>query len=218
MSALASGLLIVGIVIAYGWIYWQQSEKLLGKYGAETHFGIGKYLIGLDSCDRVTSGVECVVAPNHFVFAEMNGKELGRIPRDSIEEVAFDDKSQIAQRLTATRMIAFGVFALAAPKKAKIKEWCVAIRWVDGKGLKRSTVFEFSGSRPEEEANKAANLLMKHLQRHPQPTNAIELVRATVAADSKTCPFCAEAVKRAAVVCRFCNRELPEGCAPRSLG
>jgi hypothetical protein len=42
-------------------------------------------------------------------------------------------------------MIALGGFALAAPKKNKIKEWCIAIRWVDGKGLKRSTVFEFFG-------------------------------------------------------------------------
>ncbi len=210
MSALAIGFLIVGIVIAYGWIYWRQSEALLRKYGAETHFGVGKYLIGLDKCNRITNSVECVVAPNHFVFAVMGGKELGRIPRNSIEEVAFDDKSQIAQRLTASRMVALGVFALAAPKKKKIREWCVAVRWVDGKGLKRSTVFEFSGSNPEGDANKAASLLMKYLQRRPQPAEAIKSVEATVVGGSKTCPFCAETIKAAAVVCRFCNRGLPE--------
>jgi hypothetical protein len=140
----------------------------------------------------------------------MGGKELGRIPRNSIEEVAFDDKSQIAQRLTASRMVALGVFALAAPKKKKIREWCVAVRWVDGKGLKRSTVFEFSGSNPEGDANKAASLLMKYLQRRPQPAEAIKSVEATVVGGSKTCPFCAETIKAAAVVCRFCNRGLPE--------
>lgn len=217
MSGLAIGILIVAIVIAYGWIYWRQSEALLRKYSAETHFGVGKYLIGLDKCDHPTDSVECVVAPNDFVFAEISGRELGRIPRDSVEEVTFDDKSQIAQRLTATRMVALGVFALAAPKKTKIKEWCVAVRWVDAKGLKRSSVFEFSGSNPEESANKAGNLLMKYIQQHPQPAEAIKSAQAAVVADSRTCPFCAETIKAAAIVCRFCNRELPEACAAQPL-
>jgi Bacterial PH domain len=29
------------------------------------------------------------------------------------------------------------------------------------------------------------------------------------AADSRTCPFCAESIKRAAVVCRYCGRDVP---------
>ena len=28
--------------------------------------------------------------------------------------------------------------------------------------------------------------------------------------ETKTCPFCAETIKVAAVVCRFCGRDLPE--------
>ena len=28
--------------------------------------------------------------------------------------------------------------------------------------------------------------------------------------DTKACPFCAETIKRAAVVCRFCGRDLPK--------
>lgn len=28
--------------------------------------------------------------------------------------------------------------------------------------------------------------------------------------DTMTCPFCAEKIKQAAKICRFCNRELPE--------
>ena len=118
-----------------------------------------------------------------------------------MEEVSLDDKSQITQRLTATRMLAFGVFALAAPKRKKIKEWCVAVRWTDNKGLKRATVFEFTGSNPEGDANKAANLLMKYVQ---QPAE-----QQAPKADSKSCPFCAETIKAAAVVCRFCSHELP---------
>ena len=190
--------IVIIIFVLWVWAYWQSSESLLKKYGAQTHFRVGKYLVGLDRCNYVTNDVECVVAPHDFVFAKMSGEELGRVPRDSIEEVVFDDKSQIAQRLTATRMVAMGVFALAAPKKRKIKEWCIGIRWVDGKGLKRSTMFEFSGNNPEEDANRAANMLLRYIQHRPQ--QAPTPVLATESADSKTCPFCAETIKG----CRDC--------------
>ena len=210
MSGLEVVGVIVGVIILWGWIYWYRSERLLRKYNARIHFPVGRYVVGLEDRNYVTDNVECVVAPHDFVFAKMSGTELGRIPRNAVEEVAIDDKSQITQRLTVTRMVALGVFALAAPKKRKIKEWCVGVRWLDGKGIGRVSVFEFTGSNPEGEANEAATKLMTYIPARARPAEGHPPERGLASPDSKVCPYCAESIKAAAIVCRFCNRELPK--------
>jgi len=35
------------------------------------------------------------------------------------------------------------------------------------------------------------------------------VIRRPVPGDSRKCPFCAELIKREAVVCRFCGRDVP---------
>lgn len=219
MEGLEVVAVVVGIIILWGVIYWHRSERLLRKYGAKTHFAVGKYVVGLEGRNYPTADVECVVTSNDLVFSEMGGAELGRIPRNSVEEVVLDDKSRITQRLTATRMVALGVFALAAPKKEKTKEWCVGVRWVDGKGLKRATIFEFAGSNPEGPANEAAMKVMKYMRVPVRTSEALGLGKSSSSSASlKMCPYCGESIKAAAIICRFCNRELPKDAGGATPG
>src|ERR1035437_5993137 len=93
-------IVILGVPVLLGWLWWRRSDALLKKFNATSHFSVGKYLVGLEKCDRSMENVECVVAPADFVFAQMRGIELGRVPRGSVSEVLVEDKSQLSQRLS----------------------------------------------------------------------------------------------------------------------
>jgi hypothetical protein len=196
-------IIFLALLLLLGWVYYARSEALLKRFNAKKHFTAGRYVTGLDA-NRAIDNIECVVTEENFIFANLSGKEFGRIPTNQVEEIFVDDKSQITQRLTVTRIVAFGVFALAAPKREKIKEWCLAVRWADSKGYSRAAVFEFTGSNPEGEANKVANMMMQYVSPKKQDLR----LTALTADETRICPFCAETVKVAAVICRFCNREL----------
>ena len=156
-----------------------------------------KYTAGFDSHLNYEH-VVCVVTETNFVFMKQLGGVFGEIPRNSIINIILEDKSLVTQRLTATRLLALGVFSLAAPKKKKHKEYCVIIDWEDSNYENQNAVFEFSGLACQEIATEFSNILKKNKR------TKVQMIKP----DEQKCPSCAEIIKKEAKVCRYCSNEL----------
>jgi hypothetical protein len=157
------------------------------EIGTIATVAVGKYLAGLPNVDRTIDGIKCAITDKEFVFL-LAATELGRIPRDSVNQIFVDNKSQILQRLTVSRMLTLGVFSLAAPKKKKYEEFCLAIDWENELGVRQNSVFEFSGSMSNTMSNQAINTLTKYVKPKVERLKSNE----------QKCPYCAEIIKKEA--------------------
>jgi hypothetical protein len=166
--------------------------------GVLDKFPVGTYLAGFASIHEREVMVECSISEAAYLFIADHDKELGRIPRNGIIDVFYDEKNKVLQRLTAPKDLTFTAFGLNKSEDDLKNEYCLVIDWDDNFAMRRNTVFEFTGTAASMAAHKAVESLKRHQKAH------VPRLRP----DEKRCPFCAEIIKKEALVCRFCNSRI----------
>jgi hypothetical protein len=187
--------LIAVIVIVALYFAGKQKEEAEGTL---EKFPVGAYLAGFAGAKDRENLVECSVIEASYVFVADHDKELGRILRNGIIDVFYEEKAQTLARLTATKDLTFTAFGLDKSTSDLKKDYCLVIDWDDNFAVRHNTIFEFTGSAASTQAHKAVEALKRHQKPH------VPRLRA----DEKRCPYCAEIIKREALVCRFCNQRI----------
>jgi hypothetical protein len=141
--------------------------SLLGWFGEKYRkteeipaVSVGRYIAGLSEYTSPTENVICVIDEQSFVFRRsLIRMELGRIPRDLINQIIVENRSQIIQRLTVPRMFSLGMFSPATPEIKRHEECYLVIDWDDNIGVRQYAVFEFLD-------NASANLAVTALNKY----------------------------------------------------
>jgi hypothetical protein len=162
----------------------KRTNNALSEYNVKEKISnFGQYIIGLPNVDLQYNEVTCGISDKGLIFVSNVGKVFGRIPLKSISNIYIDRKTNISQRLTATRILALGIFSLAAPKSKKTEEYCLVIEWYDEANIVQNTIFEFTGCNCASFANSAYSKLIRYIQ--PKKMSNISTIPSTADEISK---------------------------------
>lgn len=120
----------------------EKIDQYLANINAPHEFvPIGRYITGHPALSK--SQPNASIAFGTEVLALLTDDYLPvSIPLASIERVEVEDASTVEKRVTATRLLAIGIFAFAAKKTEVHEIFYLTIGWKDGKFI-RETIFEF---------------------------------------------------------------------------
>ncbi|MGE5343104.1 MAG: hypothetical protein ACM3SY_16645 [Candidatus Omnitrophota bacterium] len=116
------------------------AKNIKQEVGSYYAFDFGKYLYGLSSQNNEIS-TTCYDKEKEFIFYSRN-TSLGSIKKANIKRLAVEDRSTIERRITATRLLTIGVFALAFKKKKEHPSFYLTIEFLDGP-IESQAIFEF---------------------------------------------------------------------------
>ncbi len=119
------------------------------------------YLAGFPNAATPAPYVFCGVTEESFLFSKgSRGVEIGRIQRDSINNIIVVNKSQVVRQLTAEEKTSFGKL-FESPKD---NSSCLVLNWEHSDKKKHNAVFEFPEQASADTAAQALNKWMK--QKH----------------------------------------------------
>lgn len=136
-------------------------KKLKDMFDAVAVFDVGEYVAGFEH-PTAAPFTKCAVTDESFIFV-FGKHEIGRIRRDSVAALHVEDETTIEKRITATRILALGLFSLAFRKKKKEKSFALLIDYTDG--IAGQVLFKFDGIGPQLRANAAAAEIRKYTKK-----------------------------------------------------
>lgn len=127
----------------------------------------GKYLGGHPQSPKARSSARLVCDEDGLsIQGTVSSKKVVALPWSEITEIAVDGNDTIEARVTATRLVTLGIFALAAPKKKGNKAAYVTCRAQSG-----DLVFEVPGAEPHKLSARLAEPIALVRQRPPEASD-----------------------------------------------
>ena len=136
-----------GLPLSIWFVCTRKQRRWRKSLGWKRVFALtGKYVTGFPEAHPPQKNIHCFVTADEFVFAAtLYGPEIARIPCRNVNSVSLDDQTSIQSRITVPRILALGLFALAAPANVRSGDLILLIDWTDERGERENLIFEYSG-------------------------------------------------------------------------